>query len=237
MVTPVPSAPSAFKLAGVASDPEAVLLALAGKPTIEVIKGIAQRRRRITGAGFYGNDQYRFQLAPLQRVIGRSQDLFAKTIVLVSNADSADAHGGEVADQAVDLIGVTGAQVEHAFGTGGPDGRRAGVGRQDRQAGFLSHGDQGLVIGGAKGAEQGEGRVPFDEGGHVLQRFLGVIPVVFADQLDEAAVDTALCIDGVKVDLGTFQHFLPQVAQGAGQRGTLPQGDGVAGDAGFCQRS
>ena len=136
-------------------------------------------------------------------------------------------------DQLFHLVRVTGAQVEHAFAVLAANGRCAGVGRQNRQTGLLSDRNQRLIVGRAEGSKQGKRGVGGDEGVDVLKCLLGVVGVVLGHQIDAAAVDAALGVLGIKIDLGAFQNFLPQVTQRAAQRGALAQCDAVTRHARF----
>ena len=171
----------------------------------------------IFAVGGHGHLRHGLETFGGQCVQAHLQQLFAETVVQVSNGQVAQVHGHQVVNQAHDFVVVARPYMEDVF-----DGRLAQAGRAgqraqvDHVAGF-DQGRDGRVVGRAHATHQGHHLAAGQHLPDVLDTALGLVGVVGQGEVQRATVDAALFVDLGERRVHTLLNSLSKACERPGQ--------------------
>ena len=166
--------------------------------------------------------QHRRELGGHQALLCARQAIGTEAVIGIDHANACDAHGCQVGHGLFGFTLVGGAHVEHMLAHWLVQHHGPGGWAHQRHAMLVQQRDDGFGVGGAPVQEQRQHVVFFDQLARVFGSELGVELVVQRDELDLLAVDAALGVDHVNVELGSVRGFFHPCSHLPGETCGLP---------------
>ena len=195
----------------------------------------------LVGVALIASGSRQLEAAFGQRVFHTQQPGLAEGIVLVHHRNACHAQGVRLAHHVFGLVGIPRTHVEDPGIERVAQRLATGIGRHQRRATGFEHAfsEQLAHVGRAGKAIQGHHLRPGQQVAGQAQGVVHLVLVVRHVGADAGAVDAALGVDGIEIDLAAEHHLLAGAGQHPGQGSHLSDHDLVGGrrrGGGQCPR-